>query len=409
MSHSPLPDNWRCTPIGNVLVSAQYGLNLPVTEEGTVPIIGMRDMVEGRVKNRGWGCVQLSAGDSKRFLLSRGDILLNRTNSPDLVGKVSLWNRHELAVFPSYIVRFRVDDRHGDPEFVNYVLNSDDGQARLKSLSTRGVSQANINPTTFRKAFEILLPPLVEQAKIAGILNEWDQAIILSERIIKKSRLHRDTIAFAVQPDKTAILRPLGDYFTERKERGRTGLPVYSVTLDEGLKPRGSLDRRTESTLGEQAHALVEEGDLAYNMMRMWQGALGVAERPCLVSPAYVVMRPKPSVDARFAVSWMKSKPGLNRLRAYSHGITDDRLRLYAGDFLSIPVAFPPVEQQRLIGEAYAAAAVTVQRAETLVSLLRRQKQGLMQKLLTGEWRVPTHGDSLAPGGPAAERLDAAA
>lgn len=143
----------------------------------------------------------------------------------------------------------------------------------------------------------------------------------------------------------------LADYFVERKQRGLPGLPVYSVTMHDGLVPRDELERRTESTLSDEAHLLVEPGDIAYNMMRMWQGALGLADRNVLVSPAYVVMRPKPTVDPRFAVHWMKSERGLYLLWAYSHGLTEDRLRLYGDDFLSIPARFPELREQTRIAE----------------------------------------------------------
>lgn len=175
----------------------------------------------------------------------------------------------------------------------------------------------------------------------------------------------------------------LGNYFVERKQAGRAGLPVYSVTLESGLLPRDSLDRRTESALGDEGHALVKRGDLAYNMMRMWQGALGIAERDCLVSPAYVVMKPKPIVDVRFAAAWMKSTRGLNRLWAYSHGITDDRLRLYADDFLSIRVSFPSLPEQRRIVAVLDTWDDAIATVEHLVKAKRRRLTGLINSLLT--------------------------
>ncbi len=403
-----MPERWQTVRIGDVLVSAQYGLNLPVKPDGTVPIIGMKDMVAGRVENTGWGCVDLPASSRARFLLRDGDILLNRTNSPDLVGKAAIWDRSEGAVFPSYIVRFRADEDQADASFLNYVLNSDDGQTRLKRLSTRGVSQANINPTTFRQVFTLALPPVVEQRRIAAVLDTWNYAVLTAERLTASAERRQAAISHCLFTNDHAATGTLSDYFIERKERGRSGLPVYSVTLENGLIPREQVDRRTESALTDDAHALVECGDLAYNMMRMWQGALGYADQSCLVSPAYVVMQPLPSVDVGFAAAWMKSPRGLDRLWAYSHGITEDRLRLYADDFLAIPVSFPPLDRQRAIGRASETAAQAAREALSLAGTLRRQKRGLMQKLLTGEWRVTATGDAFAPGSPAVDRLEAA-
>ena len=67
--------------------------------------------------------------------------------------------------------------------------------------------------------------------------------------------------------------RRLGDLFSSRREKGRPGLPTLSVTLNDGLVNREDLDRKQETNLAPEEHLLVKPGDIAYNMMRMWQGA----------------------------------------------------------------------------------------------------------------------------------------
>jgi type I restriction enzyme, S subunit len=176
----------------------------------------------------------------------------------------------------------------------------------------------------------------------------------------------------------------LGDYFVERKESGRPDLPIYSVTIEKGLICRSRLDRRTESALSSEAHLLVKPGDIAYNMMRMWQGALGVCSETCMVSPAYVVMRPRANVDPAFAAIWMKSHRGLDRLWAYSHGITEDRLRLYADDFLSIPVSFPSKEEQQRIAALLNVWDDAIMIAERLADTKAKRFRALVQRLIVG-------------------------
>src|ERR1017187_1434864 len=99
----------------------------------------------------------------------------------------------------------------------------------------------------------------------------------------------------------------LGKVFKSRRERGHDGLPTISVTLNNGLVLRESLDRKTDTTLSPEEHLLVRKGDIAYNMMRMWQGASGLAHFDALVSPAYIVLEPKSGVDAVFASYLLKS------------------------------------------------------------------------------------------------------
>ncbi len=82
----------------------------------------------------------------------------------------------------------------------------------------------------------------------------------------------------------------LGNYFRVCKEKGKPGLPTLSVTMNDGLVDRSDLDRKMETNLSPEQHLSVLEGDIAYNMMRMWQGAFGRADKDGIVSPAYVVV-----------------------------------------------------------------------------------------------------------------------
>lgn len=163
----------------------------------------------------------------------------------------------------------------------------------------------------------------------------------------------------------------LGDYFDNRQEPGRPGLPVMSVTMNDSLVLRDDLDRRTESALRPDQHLLVRKGDIAYNMMRMWQGACGLAEADGVVSPAYVVLAPKPGIDSRFAYHWFKSARMIHLFWAYSHGLTEDRLRLYFDAFCEIPVAPPPLGQQLRIAATLDGWDHAIKSAERLISLTK--------------------------------------
>lgn len=143
----------------------------------------------------------------------------------------------------------------------------------------------------------------------------------------------------------------LGNYFRVRKEKGKPGLPTLSVTMNDGLVARSDLDRKMETSLTPEQHLNVRKGDIAYNMMRMWQGAFGRADKDGIVSPAYVVVSPQESVDSRFAAHWFKSARMIHLFWAYSYGLTEDRLRLYPDDFCQIPASPPPLTEQRRIAD----------------------------------------------------------
>ncbi len=181
----------------------------------------------------------------------------------------------------------------------------------------------------------------------------------------------------------------LGDLFSSRRQKGRDGLPVLSVTMNAGLVRRDSLERKTNGTLTPEEHLLIRKGDIAYNMMRMWQGASGLAEKDGIVSPAYVVVAPKGGIDPLFAAFWFKSARMIYLFWAYSYGITGDRLRLYYKDFAKIPAIIPPRPEQERIGRILATVDRAMERVGRLIEAKRKLKKGLVQQLLTGQRRLP--------------------
>ena len=132
----------------------------------------------------------------------------------------------------------------------------------------------------------------------------------------------------------------------------------------------------------------MRKGDLAYNMMRMWQGASGLAGRDSIVSPAYVVVIPSDAIDPTFASYWFKSVRMIYLFWAYSYGITGDRLRLYYKDFARISVTLPPKSYQVQIGETLAAADRVIAQTKDLIAAKRHLKRGLTEQLLSGSLRV---------------------
>lgn len=228
------------------------------------------------------------------------------------------------------------------------------------------------------------VPPLDEQRRIAEVLRSGDEALEGASRVISQARaVHSTETQFTFEEVASSNLKDvlasngwrrvlLGQLFRERKEHGLPGLPVASVSIEQGLVLRTSLDRRVESELRPEAHGLARKGDIAYNMMRMWQGACGLAEADCLISPAYVVMVPTAEVYPQFAFHMLRSAPIIRLLRAYSQGVVDDRLRLYPNAFALIPINLPPLAIQREIAASFDAIADFIKGAEREKAALYR-------------------------------------
>lgn len=175
---------------------------------------------------------------------------------------------------------------------------------------------------------------------------------------------------------------PARNYFTKRINKGYAGLEIYSVTINKSWQKRSELDREIGSDVDVDKSLLAEKGDLVYNTMRMWQGALGVAENSGVISPAYIVMRPKSNIIPQYAFYLLKSYTYLHYLKAYSYGLTSDRLRLYFEDFGMIPFVCPPIDEQNKIVEILSTCDSAIETTERLIAAKERYFDGLAKQFL---------------------------
>lgn len=258
-----------------------------------------------------------------------------------------------------------------------------------------GITRFGLNTEAYNK-IRVPVPQLSEQKAIADLLSTWDEAIEKTERLIRAKKKRFRGLLCTLISDKCAMKDgksdwkrvTLRDVFESRKEKGRNGLPTFSVTLYNGIVNRCEIDRKMETNLSPNMHLLIKSGDLAYNMMRMWQGASGLAKSNGIVSPAYVVLKPSECVDSIFASYWFKTSRMIYLFWAYSYGLTEDRLRLYYNDFSLIKCSLPSLKEQKQIAETLTTAQQEIDLLKQLSEKYKTQKRGLMQKLLTGAWRV---------------------
>jgi type I restriction enzyme S subunit len=171
-----VPKEWKVVKIGDIIQKTQYGLSIRGEQVGQYPILRMNNLGNGLIDTNDLQYVNIDENNLHNFQLNRGDILFNRTNSYELVGKTSIFNLDKTFVFASYLVRIIPDFYKLFPEYLNYYLNWGETQARLKLLASRGVSQSNINATKLRD-FSIPFPSLSIQKQIATILTAIDQKL----------------------------------------------------------------------------------------------------------------------------------------------------------------------------------------------------------------------------------------
>ena len=151
--------------------------------------------------------------------------------------------------------------------------------------------------------------------------------------------------------------RKLGELYTERNERGNRSLQILSVSIHTGVSD-GELDvdnlgkfiRRSED---KSTYKHVHSGDLIFNMMRAWQGAIGVAKTEGMISPAYISAIPSEDIYPPFMNYLLRRKNVINQINNLSYGVTDFRKRLYWNSFVQVNCKLPSVEEQRNITDVF--------------------------------------------------------
>ena len=178
-----IPKSWDVVRLGdeNVLEMVQYGISVRGESSGKYPILRMNSIVGGYVVAEKLQYVDITRELFEKFSLEQGDILFNRTNSIDLVGKTGIFNLTGKYTFASYLIRLRTNKKKLNSEFLNLYLNLESSQERLKTLATRGVSQSNISGSRLKTLCIPLPPDLDEQKEIAHILLSVDKKLSQAE------------------------------------------------------------------------------------------------------------------------------------------------------------------------------------------------------------------------------------
>ena len=255
--------------------------------------------------------------------------------------------------------------------------------------------QQNLNAGLIRE-LRMPLPRLPEQERIAEILVAWDTAIQKTEQLIAAKERHFAATSHLLLTSRKRLngfsmkwgLRRADEIFENISRKGHLNEPLLSVTQERGVIPRDMLEGRVSMPSGERdAFKLVEPGNFVISL-RSFQGGLEHSNYRGLVSPAYTVLRELVEIDERFFRHYFKSADFIKRLSVAVIGIRDGK-QISFQDFCSIKLPFPPVDEQKAIALLLDEAEGEIGLLRDYTDALKAQKRGLMQKLLTGEWRLP--------------------
>lgn len=160
--------SWQEKTIDELCTSLKYGTSKKSNPEGSVVVLRMGNLQNGEID---WSNLMYTddKDDIEKYLLKKGDVLFNRTNSPELVGKTSIYRGEYPAIYAGYLIKLDYGkDIIG--EYLNYIMNSTKAKHYCYTVKTDGVSQSNINAKKIG-AFEIPVPTIEEQQEIVNILD----------------------------------------------------------------------------------------------------------------------------------------------------------------------------------------------------------------------------------------------
>ena len=347
--------------------------------------------------------------------INRGDVLFPTSGETiEDIGKSAVNLMHTQVLCGGDLIVFRPMVPM-EPTFAGYSLDCHSAQTQ-KSLMGRGITIMHVYSAQL-KYFRLPLPPLPEQhaivryldyvdrrirryigakQKLIALLEEEKQAIInqaVTRGLDQNVRLKPSGVEWLGDvPEHWEVVRN-GQLFDQRDETGFPQLPILEVSLRTGVQIRDleNSDRKQMMTVRSDYKRAVN-GDIAYNMMRMWQGAVGVVPVDGLVSPAYVVAKPLRGTEPRYFGALFRTRPYMAEVNKHSRGIVKDRIRLYWEDFKQMPSPCPPPNEQVLISDAIEQSMVAIQsgisRILRQIDLLREYQTRLIADVVTGKLDV---------------------
>ena len=175
--------------------------------------------------------------------------------------------------------------------------------------------------------------------------------------------------------------RKLGEVFNERTERAKGNEELLSVTINNGVIRQIDSDKRNIASEDKSNYKIVQIGDVPYNSMRMWQGAVGNSEYNGIVSPAYTVLVPSTNADSKFFVELFKKNSTLNIFQRWSQGLTSDTWNLKYPILSKIEFYMPMIDEQKKIGSLFSKLDNLITLHQRQCENLKKLKKFMLQKL----------------------------
>lgn len=371
-----VPDGWKLSTVGKAC-AIRNDLRLPLSVEtrsamrGEYPYYGPTGVLDHLNEFRADGDFALIGEDGDHFLDTK-----KKSQTVRVSGRFNVNNHAHLIA-------------NGSSCSVDWFFHFFRHRDISHSLTRQGAGRYKLTKQALEK-LPILLPQLPEQRKIAEILRTWDEALekltaLRAAKVRRISSLRQHL--FETEYASHNQLQRAKDLFETVSERARPDLPLLAVMQDIGIVRRDELDRRVAMPDGDtSSYKAVRPGDFVISL-RSFEGGLEYSSITGLVSPAYTVLRPTAEIVGDYYRHFFKSRSFIGRLDKLIFGIRDGK-QIAFRDFGDMYIPAPPMTEQEAHAHMLSSLEADLNLEDERIEALTRQKRGLMQKLLTGAWRV---------------------
>ncbi len=387
-------DNWQRRTLGDHSKLITKGTTPKgKSGKGKINFVKVENIVNGIINPVSKISVTEHETYLKRSKLDDGDILFSIAGT---LGKTAIVKKSILPANTNQALAIiRGYDFHAD-----FLLSSLSGQGITKYLQMNPTIGAQPNLSLAQiGSLVIETPNQGEQIKIGTLFNHLDHLITLRQREHDKTVNIKKAMLEKMFPkdgeDKPEIRfagftgawqqRKLGELYSERNDRGSDSLKILSVSIHHGV----SSDELDKDTLGKQVRRSEDKslykhvyfGDLVFNMMRAWQGAIGVVQAEGMVSPAYITAIPNEQVYPLFMDCCLRRDKIINQINNLSYGVTDFRKRLYWDSFINVVCDLPSVPEQVKITSFFTKLDHLITLHQRELAKLQNMKKALLEKM----------------------------
>ena len=333
----------------------------------------------------------VSADTAQRAtLLHHGDIIFATSGeTAEEIGKAVAWLGKGTAVAGSDTIILR--DHGQDPVFLAHALNAHDA-AKQKSRLGKGHSVVHIHEAELGKIM-VHLPPVSEQRKIGEILRTWDEAIEGLTNLIKLLRSRREAMSYVLYSERQYAVKTafFGDFLKESRLPGSEDIVGRKITVK--LYGKGAMPKvETRPGSPRTRYYRRTAGQLIYSKLDFLNGAFAIVPeslnefQSSLDLPAFDICE---HVNSKWLLEYLIRPSYYSRQLHLARGQRKAR-RIAPTDFLTSPIRLPDRKVQDHIANTLTSADNEIASRCSLLEVYNRQKKGLMQKFLTGIWRVDT-------------------